>query len=236
MGAPTELLNKIASVFPEIMVNINAVTRGAMEATLAEAAVAQSDETCNEAGLVALCDRVDISEQTKSRLAAFVHTKAEARAMDPSRAEFGIASELGDLVMAAYVFETMAQLGAERVFISRLFCTDAHAFDGNGFVPLTKGETRYVCKKYNLPLTTSSIQAELVTESGASLLAVLGAEMVATPRGSTIKVGYGAGACELEGAPNIVRAVYGEDDGGEVLFEAEAAFGDIFAEFASMEA
>lgn len=236
MGANPQLLEKIVSFFPEIKLRTSAVTRGAMEATLAEAVVPNHEDICDEKSLVALCDRLDVGECTKSRLASFVHTKAEARAIDPLQAQFFVAHELGDLAMAAYVFESVEQLGADKVLISRLFCTDAHAFDGNGFVPLTKGETRYICKKYNLPLTTSSMQAELVTEGGAALLSVLGAETVAMPRGSTIKVGYGAGACELESAPNIVRAVYGEDDGSEALFEAEAALGDIFAEFACMEA
>ena len=236
MGAQSELLHKIAADFPEVSINSGAVTRGAMEATLAQVLVPPSEKMGSEAELIEICDRLTVSEQTKNRLAAFVHTKAQARSMDPSNSEFCISAELGELIMAAFVFETVAQLGADEVLVSRLFCTDAHAFDGNGFVPLTKGETRYICKKHSLNLTSSPIPSELLTEGGAALLAALGAKMIASPRSGTIKVGYGAGDAELGGVPNIVRAVYGEDDGSEVLFESEAAFGDVFAEFAWMEA
>lgn len=211
------------------------VKRCAMEAVMFGIDVTDCGKVLKKDELIADCDGFDISDGAKQQLAEFVAKKAEARAINPDDAQFSYDDELPSLVAAAYVFEKIAHLKAEKVTVSSVLYSDATNFSGTQFSPVTRSETMYICKKHSIPLTPSPITSELICEGGAALLGVLGAAFAASPAGNIIKIGYGAGKEDFADIPNLVRTVYGEEDEDAMLFEAKSAFEDVFAEFAAME-
>ncbi len=66
------------------------------------------------------------------------------------------------------------------------------------------------------PTQPSDEPVELVTPTGAALLAEFCARYGPMPAMTIEKIGYGAGARDLEKMPNVLRAVLGEATGGEV--------------------
>lgn len=235
MQSDEKLLNKISSAFPELALTIGEVKRCSMEAIVVEHSVSQSGKRVKKDELIACADRLDVSLNTKSQLESYVTVKAEAGAINPEDTEFDYDAELPDLICAAYVFETMGSLKVCKVNVSNVLYSDAAMLSGSQFLPVTKSETMYICKKYKIPVSPSPIEYELISENGAALLAVLGAAQCSSNPGNIIKIGYGAGSRDFDAVPNLVRAVYGEDDGGDMLFEAECAFENVFAEYAAME-
>jgi hypothetical protein len=66
-----------------------------------------------------------------------------------------------------------------------------------------------------VPTQSSSEPVELVTPTGAALLAEFCTRYGPMPAMSIEKIGYGAGTRDLEKTPNVLRAVLGEATGGE---------------------
>jgi uncharacterized protein (TIGR00299 family) protein len=86
---------------------------------------------------------------------------------------------------------------------------------GSGFVETAHGRfpvpapaTLELLK--GIPVQSSSDPVELVTPTGAALLAEFCGKFGPMPAMSIEKIGYGAGTRDLEKAPNVLRAVMGE--------------------------
>jgi uncharacterized protein (TIGR00299 family) protein len=91
---------------------------------------------------------------------------------------------------------------------------------GSGFVETAHGKfpvpapaTLELLK--GVPVQSSNEPVELVTPTGAALLAEFCARFGPMPAMNIEKIGYGAGTRDLEKMPNVLRAVLGERAGGE---------------------
>lgn len=62
----------------------------------------------------------------------------------------------------------------------------------------------------NVPVYSAHVQKELVTPTGAAILSSIVKEFLPFPELCYEQIGYGAGAEDLPGFPNILRAFYGE--------------------------
>ena len=60
------------------------------------------------------------------------------------------------------------------------------------------------------PTYSNGVQKELVTPTGAAIVATLCESFGPQPRMSVSAIGYGAGTTELEGQPNVLRLMVGE--------------------------
>jgi hypothetical protein len=105
-------------------------------------------------------------------------------------------------------------LGIDRVHVSsfplgRGFVTGAH-----GQIPLPAPAALSLMK--GCPVTGSSIDAELVTPTGAAVLSEIAAAFGPIPSMTLDVIGYGAGDNELE-IPNVLRVIIGEGAGATGL-------------------
>jgi pyridinium-3,5-bisthiocarboxylic acid mononucleotide nickel chelatase len=103
-------------------------------------------------------------------------------------------------------------LAVESLKIDRAVCSPLPA--GRGFVnaahgrlPLPAPATLELLK--GAPLYGVEIELELVTPTGAALVAALADEFGPLPRLTLESTGYGAGSRDLEAVPNVVRAIVG---------------------------
>jgi uncharacterized protein (TIGR00299 family) protein len=80
------------------------------------------------------------------------------------------------------------------------------------------------------PVVDTSVQAELVTPTGAAILTTLAASAGRMPAMTVTAVGYGAGTMDLPDTPNVLRAFVGETDaapGEETVLKVETTIDDM---------
>jgi len=131
--------------------------------------------------------------------------------------EVGAVDAIGEVVGVALALES---LGIDEVICSPLpfgrgFVTAAH-----GRLPLPAPATLTLLE--GAPIHGVDIPMELVTPTGAALVASLATSFGAIPAMTVEGSGYGAGTRDLEQLPNVVRVIFGSNarTGGVKLIEA----------------
>jgi len=140
--------------------------------------------------------------------------------------EVGAADAIVDIVCAA--------VGAEALSIERFVCSPLNVGGGtvacsHGVMPVPAPATLELLK--DAPIYSAEIQKELVTPTGAAIVKVLAAGFGPRPAMTTEKIGYGAGARDFAGQPNVLRISLGEARLDEVN-----ATGSVAEEIAILEA
>lgn len=119
--------------------------------------------------------------------------------------EVGAMDAIVDIVGACIGF---ALLGIESFACSPLNVGGGTAKMAHGVLPVPAPATaRLVLGK---PTYSSGIQKELVTPTGAAIVATLCTSFGPQPPMSVTAIGYGAGTADLEGQANVLRLMIGE--------------------------
>ncbi len=159
----------------------------------------------------------------KSKLAAGVRERAgaifrklgeaEARVHDVSLEkihfhEVGAVDAIVDIVGACIGFHA---LGIEKFACSALNVGGGTAKMAHGDLPVPAPATANLLQ--GKPTYSNGVQKELVTPTGAAIVATLCDVFGPQPAMSVSAIGYGAGTADLEGQPNVVRIMVGEEVG-----------------------
>ncbi|MEG6585536.1 nickel pincer cofactor biosynthesis protein LarC [Dendrosporobacter sp. 1207_IL3150] len=121
--------------------------------------------------------------------------------------EVGAVDAIVDIVGAAIGLDW---LGIERIYTSKLHVGSGFIKCDHGVMPVPAPATSELLK--NIPYYSGDITKELVTPTGAAIIAALGTEYGAMPANFISKiVAYGAGTWDLE-IPNVLRMHVGELD------------------------
>lgn len=136
--------------------------------------------------------------------------RAEGRihGMDPLKVEFhevGAVDSIVDIVGACLGFHL---LGVGKVYCSRVPVTGGSIHMQHGTLPNPGPATLDLLKGF--PLVPLDLDQEVVTPTGAALLAALAHEPGRFPDMTLEAVGYGAGGRDLAERPNVVRLLLGE--------------------------
>src|SRR5205823_12807084 len=107
-------------------------------------------------------------------------------------------------------------LGVQAVHVSALPLGGGVVDGPHGKIPVPAPGTAELLRGF--PVVDTGVQAELVTPTGAAILTTLAASAGRMPAMTVAAVGYGAGARDLPGAPNLLRCFIGDT--------AEVARGD----------
>ena len=119
--------------------------------------------------------------------------------------EVGAVDAIVDIVGACVGF---AELGIERFACSPLNVGGGTAKMAHGVLPVPAPATaRLLMGK---PTYSNGVQKELVTPTGAAIVATLCDAFGPQPAISASAIGYGAGTADLEGQPNVLRLMVGE--------------------------
>lgn len=157
----------------------------------------------------------------KSRLAAEVRERAgaifrklgeaEARVHDVPLEkihfhEVGAVDAIVDIVGACIGFQA---LGIEKFACSALNVGGGTAKMAHGILPVPAPATaRLLTGK---PTYSNGVQKELVTPTGAAIVATVCEAFGPQPAMSVAAIGYGAGTADLEGQPNVLRIMVGDE-------------------------
>lgn len=103
--------------------------------------------------------------------------------------------------------------GLELVGIAELSCSplnvgSGHVQAAHGNLPVPAPATAELLK--GLPVYSTGVEGELVTPTGAALVATLASRFGPMPFMRVNAIGYGAGASDFPGHPNIARLFVGE--------------------------
>src|SRR5262250_425785 len=119
--------------------------------------------------------------------------------------EVGAVDAVVDIVGASAGF---AALGIESFFCSALNVGGGTAKMAHGILPVPAPATaRLLLGK---PTYSNGLQKELVTPTGAAIVATLCEHFGPQPPMSVSAIGYGAGTTDLEGQPNVLRIMLGD--------------------------
>jgi uncharacterized protein (TIGR00299 family) protein len=119
--------------------------------------------------------------------------------------EVGAVDAIVDIVGACVGFQA---LGIEKFACSPLNVGGGTAKMAHGVLPAPAPATANLLQ--GKPTYSNGVQKELVTPTGAAIVATLCDSFGPQPAMSVWAIGYGAGTADLEGQPNVVRIMVGE--------------------------
>ena len=119
--------------------------------------------------------------------------------------EVGAIDAIVDIVGVCIGFDL---LGIERFACSALNVGGGLAKMAHGILPVPAPATANLLQ--GKPTYSSGVQRELVTPTGAAIVATLCDSFGPQPPMSVSAIGYGAGTADLEGQPNVLRIMIGE--------------------------
>ncbi len=119
--------------------------------------------------------------------------------------EVGAMDSILDIVGASVAME---KLGIEKIVVSPLNLGSGSVETTHGTLPVPAPATAALLK--NAPVYSTGVAAELVTPTGAAVVAALATEYGPLPRMSVSAIGYGAGSRDLKEQANVLRVFLGE--------------------------
>jgi uncharacterized protein (DUF111 family) len=119
--------------------------------------------------------------------------------------EVGALDSIADIVCACVGIET---LGVQKVFVSSLHEGHGTIHCAHGTFPIPAPATLEIL--HGIPIGQIDEPHELITPTGAAIVAEFGASFGPMPKLKSEKIGYGVGTRDLESRPNVLRAVLGE--------------------------
>ena len=124
--------------------------------------------------------------------------------------EVGADDAIADIVGAALLVD---DLGVDRIVTTPVAAGGGEVSMSHGVYPVPTPAVGYLASEASWTLSGGPIDAELLTPTGAAVLAHLAEGVASTPPLSVGSVGYGAGDSSFEERPNVLRATVGSSSG-----------------------
>ena len=171
-----------------------------------------SDHGRSHREIRALIEHSELSQFVKERALSIFARIAEAEgkihgqpAADVTFHEVGAFDSIADIVCACVGIEA---LGVDKIFVSSLHEGTGTVSCAHGVFPIPTPATLEILK--GVPLGQIEEPHELITPTGAAIVAEFGAAFGPMPKMKIEKIGYGVGTRDLASRPNVLRAVLGE--------------------------
>jgi uncharacterized protein (TIGR00299 family) protein len=188
------------------------VWKNGMSATHVRVAFEEQTKHRSLSTILDILTKSRLAPQVRDRAAAIFQKlgEAEARVHDVpvERIHFhevGALDAIVDIVGSCIGFSA---LGIESFSCSPLNVGGGIAKMAHGVLPVPAPATAALLK--GKPTYSNGVQRELVTPTGAAIVATLCDSFGPQPPMSVTSIGYGAGTIELEGQPNVVRIMIGD--------------------------
>jgi uncharacterized protein (TIGR00299 family) protein len=170
----------------------------------------EAQPTRHLSDIIAILEGGDLSERVRDLASQIFRRLAEAEAKVHDTAveavhfhEVGAVDAIIDIVGAALAYET---LGIEQLYASPLPLTSGHVKTAHGLLPIPAPATLEILRQVEARWKPCPIEGELVTPTGAAILATLA--RFETPDIKIGTVGYGFGKKRLPW-PNCLRLCLG---------------------------
>ncbi|HTQ61174.1 MAG TPA: nickel pincer cofactor biosynthesis protein LarC [Candidatus Solibacter sp.] len=213
-GCPVEQLrSKLAGLqVPGWELTAQKVWKNGMAATYVHVKTEDQSKHRSLSAILEILEKSRLVAEVRERAGAIFRKlgEAEARVHDvPIEKihfhEVGAVDAIVDIVGACIGFHT---LGIEKFACSPLNVGGGTAKMAHGILPVPAPATANLLQ--GKPTYSNGVQKELVTPTGAAIVATLCDRFGPQPAMSVSAIGYGAGTADLEGQPNVVRIMIGE--------------------------
>jgi uncharacterized protein (TIGR00299 family) protein len=188
------------------------VWKNGMAATYVKVKTEDQQKHRSLSAILDILQKSKLAPQVRERAAAIFAKlgEAEARVHDVPLEkihfhEVGAVDAIVDIVGACIGFRA---LGIEKFACSALNVGGGTAKMAHGILPVPAPATANLLQ--GKPTYSNSVQKELVTPTGAAIVATLCDSFGPQPPMNVTAIGYGAGTADLEGQPNVVRIMIGE--------------------------
>src|ERR1700726_1323276 len=188
------------------------VWKNGMAATYARVKIEDQQKHRSLSTILQILNNSPLAPQVRDRASAIFQKlgEAEARVHDVPLEkihfhEVGAVDAIVDIVGACIGFQA---LGIEHFACSPLNVGGGTAKMAHGVLPVPAPATANLLQ--GKPTYSSGVQRELVTPTGAEIVATLCDSFGPPPPMSVSAIGYGAGTADLEGQPNVLRIMIGE--------------------------
>jgi uncharacterized protein (TIGR00299 family) protein len=214
VGAQIDSVRKALRTIPElasVSIETEAVRRGVLAATRVKVVCPEEHAHRSLSIIRGIIDRAPLDERVKTGAVETFAVLAQAEAKvhgcgieEVHFHEVGALDAIADIV-GAHV--ALALLGSPECYTRAVNAGSGTIRGAHGDMPAPAPATLELLSGY--PVRFSETDGELVTPTGAALLASiarpLGAGTLVVPE----RVGYGAGSRERDGLPNVLRAILG---------------------------
>jgi pyridinium-3,5-bisthiocarboxylic acid mononucleotide nickel chelatase len=186
------------------------------------------------ADIRSLLDASGLSSSVKQHANSIFRRMAEAEAkihgVQPEEVEFheiGALDSIVDVVMTCIGIEA---LQVEQLHFSELVDGTGTVRCAHGDYPLPAPATLEILK--GLPIRQIPIPGELITPTGAAIIAEFQHSVDSMPKIRPRKIGYGLGSRDFPGQPNVLRAVLADlesfdgEGAAETIWEVQANIDD----------
>jgi uncharacterized protein (TIGR00299 family) protein len=214
-GADLELIRKGLSGLPvePFDLDVEQVESGGLRATKVHVRAPDATVIRTYANIRSLLDLAEMPLDAKAMAQRIFRRLAEAEAMVHRREleqvtfhEVGAVDSIVDIVGTALA---IASLGVDRVFASAIPTGLGMVKTEHGSMPIPAPAVVELLR--GAPMYSRNVPVELVTPTGAAILASLVEGFGELPRMRVDHVGYGAGTARLD-FPNVLRVLVGEED------------------------
>jgi pyridinium-3,5-bisthiocarboxylic acid mononucleotide nickel chelatase len=213
LGVPLKWLQKELSRLPlkGFYLTAKPVIRNGMTANQVTVAVENPGPPRDFKKIRSLIENCALSDPVKSRsmdiFAKLARAEARIHGCPVEEVHFhevGAIDAIVDIVGTALCLE---KLGIEKVVASRIPMGTGFVESQHGRLPVPAPATLEILK--NVPVYGTEIAHELVTPTGAAIIASVAESFGPLPPMHIEKAGYGAGQRELKDRPNLLRIVKG---------------------------
>jgi uncharacterized protein (TIGR00299 family) protein len=213
LGTPLEWLQKELSRLPlkGFHLTVKPVIRNGMTANLVTVEVEAPGQSRDFKKIRSLLENCPLSEAVKSRSLHIFGKLAQAEASIHGCAvdevhfhELGAIDAVVDIVGTALCLE---KLGIKQVVASQIPLGTGFVECQHGKLPVPAPATLEILK--DVPVYGTEIAHELVTPTGAAIIASVAESFGPLPPMDIEKVGYGAGQSDLKDRPNLLRIIKG---------------------------
>jgi uncharacterized protein (TIGR00299 family) protein len=213
-GVPVEQLRSelLGLKVPGWELTTEKVWKNGMAATYAKVRAQDTQTHRSLSTILGILEKSSLAPTVKDRATAIFKKLGEAEAAVHDVPlekihfhEVGAVDAIVDIVGACIGF---AALGIESFACSPLNVGGGTAKMAHGVLPVPAPATaRLLLGK---PTYSNGVQKELVTPTGAAIVATLCSHFGPQPPMTVSSIGYGAGTADLEGQPNVLRLMVGE--------------------------
>lgn len=156
-----------------------------------------------------------IKERAIEIFRSLARAEAKVHGIEPEKVHF---HEVG--AMDAIIDVVGACIGFEILEIEKFACSKIHT--GSGFVRMAHGKfpvpppaVTEILQMKNIPIYSTEIEGELLTPTGAAIIAAVCDEFGQIPEMKIEKTSYGAGTRDYQDFPNVLRLILGTRDEGQ---------------------
>ena len=215
-----EMLNKLPVTGYEL--KITRVSKCGVSASYVDVALTKKQHHRHLPDILSIIEQADLDERVKERSKQVFLKLAEAEAKVHGTTlqkihfhEVGAVDAIVDVVGAVFGFH---YLGIDKIFVSKLNVGGGFVRCSHGLMSVPAPATVELLK--GIPYYSGEIKKELVTPTGAAIVAALAAGFGDMPSDFTSQlIGYGAGTWDLD-IPNVLRMHVGSLDTGTAKDQA----------------